>query len=150
MAECALGGAAGDYAIFGGSDACQNTIYWSGSTTEIHGNVHTNIPVNSNDYEMLQQADQVVDRVMALAESLGGVISGEHGIGITKVRYLESGAVQAFADYKSQVDPGQVFNPGKLLKGSGLQNAYTPSLRLVEQEALILEASELGELNNHI
>ncbi len=114
------------------------------------GNVHTNIPVNSNDYQMLQEADAVVARIMALAGSLGGVISGEHGIGITKMRYLDQGAVEAFADYKHQVDPRGVFNPGKLLAGSGLHNAYTPSLRLVEQEALLLEASELGALNREI
>ena len=111
------------------------------------GNVHTNIPVNSNDYAMLQQADKVVASVMDLARSLGGVISGEHGIGITKMRFLDDDIVQKFAAYKQQVDPNQVFNPGKLLAGSGLERAYTPSLRLVQQEALILEASELGDLN---
>ncbi len=114
------------------------------------GNVHTNIPVNSNDYRMLHQADQVVERIMALAESLGGVISGEHGIGLTKMQFLAPEVVQAFTDYKQQVDPDGHFNRGKLLAGSGLHNAYTPSLRLVEQEALLLEASELGELNNDI
>jgi FAD/FMN-containing dehydrogenase/Fe-S oxidoreductase len=114
------------------------------------GNVHTNIPVNSNDYEMLHEAERIVDRVMALAVALGGVISGEHGIGLTKIQYLDPGAVQAFADYKAQVDPHGRFNRGKLLPGSGLANAYTPSLRLVQQEALILEASELGALNDDI
>ena len=114
------------------------------------GNVHTNIPVNSNDYRMLHQADRVVERIMALAESLGGVISGEHGIGLTKMQFLAPEVVQAFTEYKQQVDPEGRFNRGKLLPGSGLQNAYTPSLRLVEQEALLLEASELGELNNDI
>ncbi|MBI1423450.1 MAG: DUF3683 domain-containing protein [Gammaproteobacteria bacterium] len=114
------------------------------------GNVHTNIPVNSNDYEMLHEADVVVGRIMRLAESLGGVISGEHGIGITKLQYLDQATVDAFTEYKKQVDPKDVFNPRKLQRGADLHNAYTPSLRLVEQEALILEASELGELNNAI
>ncbi|MEJ2361311.1 MAG: DUF3683 domain-containing protein [Gammaproteobacteria bacterium] len=114
------------------------------------GNVHTNIPVNSNDYEMLQAADVVVGRIMQLAEELGGVISGEHGIGITKLQYLDQATVDAFSDYKRQVDPKDVFNPRKLQRGSDLHNAYTPSLRLVEQEALILEATELGELNTAI
>ncbi len=41
------------------------------------GNVHTNIPVNSDDYAMLQQAYAAVDRIMQLAKDLGGVISGE-------------------------------------------------------------------------
>ncbi len=114
------------------------------------GNVHTNIPVNSNDYEMMREADRIVERVMRLAVSLGGVISGEHGIGITKMRYLEPEAVKAFADYKQRVDPKGHFNRGKLLSGSGLERAYTPSLRLVSQEALILERSELGALNDAI
>ena len=114
------------------------------------GNVHTNIPVNSNDYEMLHEADEIVDRVMALAVSLGGVISGEHGIGITKARYLAPQSLDAFADYKRRVDPEGRFNRGKLMAGSGLTNAYTPSLRLVQQEALILEESELGALNDDI
>jgi len=114
------------------------------------GNVHTNIPVHSNDYDMLHQADLVVDRVMALAEELGGVISGEHGIGITKFQYLDESTVGAFVEYKQRIDPEGRFNRGKLMPGSGLDNAYTPSLRLVEQEALILEASEMGDLNTAI
>ncbi len=114
------------------------------------GNVHTNIPVNSNDYRMLHEAERVVERIMALAESLGGVISGEHGIGITKFQFLDPEAVEAFVRYKQKVDPEGRFNRGKLMPGSGLQNAYTPSLRLVEQEALLLEASELGALNSDI
>ncbi|MDX1697418.1 MAG: FAD-binding oxidoreductase, partial [Thiohalobacterales bacterium] len=114
------------------------------------GNVHTNIPVNSNDYRMLHEAEQIVDRVMALATALGGVISGEHGIGITKIQYLEGAVIDAFTAYKLQVDPDNHFNAGKLLSGSGLDNAYTPSLRLVQQEALLLEESELGGLNDDI
>ncbi len=114
------------------------------------GNVHTNIPVHSNDYRMLHEADRIVDRVMALARSLDGVISGEHGIGLTKIRYLEPDNVDAFVRYKRQVDPEERFNRGKLMPGSGLDQAYTPSLRLVQQEALILEESELGDLNDDI
>jgi FAD/FMN-containing dehydrogenase/Fe-S oxidoreductase len=114
------------------------------------GNVHTNIPVNSNDYEMMREADRIVDQVMVLAGRLNGVISGEHGIGITKMQYLDTGVVERFTSYKRAVDPEQHFNRGKLQTGSGLSNAYTPSLRLVQQEALILEQSALGELNEDI
>ncbi|WP_435102398.1 DUF3683 domain-containing protein [Arhodomonas sp. AD133] len=114
------------------------------------GNVHTNIPVNSNDYEMMREADRIVDQVMEFAGELNGVISGEHGIGITKMQYLEPAVSERFANYKREVDPDGWFNRGKLLKGSGLADAYTPSLRLLQQEALILEATELGELNEDI
>ncbi len=114
------------------------------------GNVHTNIPVHSHDYQMLHEAEKLVDRVMALARSLGGVISGEHGIGLTKIQYLEEEKLADFVAYKKKVDPEGHFNRGKLLPGSGLEAAYTPSLRLVQQEAIILEASELGALNDDI
>jgi len=115
------------------------------------GNVHTNIPVNSNDYAMMQTAERIVDEVMQLAQQLNGVISGEHGIGITKFQYLDDGIIDAFKTYKDQVDPNDYFNKGKLQRLSGgLDAAYTPSLRLLKQEALILEESELGELNDSI
>jgi FAD/FMN-containing dehydrogenase/Fe-S oxidoreductase len=114
------------------------------------GNVHTNIPVHSHNYRMLREADRIVDRVMALARSLGGVISGEHGIGLTKLQYLDEDKLASFVAYKQAVDPEQHFNRGKLMPGSGLDGAYTPSLRLVQQEAIILEESELGALNDDV
>jgi len=113
-------------------------------------NVHSNIPVNSSDYEMLAEADRIVDRIMQLALSLDGVISGEHGIGLTKLKYMPDDALEPFVQYKKDVDPGQHFNKGKLLPGSGLSKAYTPSFRLLETEALILENSDLGTLNEAI
>ncbi len=114
------------------------------------GNVHTNIPVNSGDYGMMRAAEAIVDRIMDLAVSLGGVITGEHGVGLTKMQYLDPEQVERFAEYNARVDPEGRFNRGKLLPGSGLVDAYTPSLQLVAQEAIILEESELGELNRDI
>ncbi|GAO36901.1 FAD-linked oxidase [Sulfuricella sp. T08] len=114
------------------------------------GNVHTNIPVNSDDYEMLQAANQAVARIMRLAIDLGGVISGEHGIGITKLEFLEPEAIATFAAYMAKVDPNGHFNRGKLLPGADLRNAYTPSFSLLEVESLIMEQSEIGEIADSI
>jgi FAD/FMN-containing dehydrogenase/heterodisulfide reductase subunit C len=114
------------------------------------GNVHSNIPVNSDDYAMLQRATQVVARLMRLARSLGGVISGEHGIGITKLEYLEPAELEAFRAYKEAVDPEGRFNAGKLLAGGDLANAYTPSFSLIGAESLILEETDLGKVALHI
>lgn len=114
------------------------------------GNVHTNIPVNSDDYEMMKTAHAAVARVMALAKGLNGVISGEHGIGITKMEFLEQSTIDAFAVYKNKVDPNGHFNKGKLLAGSGLDNAYTPSFGLLEQESIIMEQSAIGEIADSI
>ena len=65
------------------------------------GNVHTNIPVNSDDYEMLRAPPTRWRASCALARSLGGVISGEHGIGITKLEFLEPAELEAFRAYKA-------------------------------------------------
>ena len=114
------------------------------------GNVHTNIPVNSDDYEMLQQGNAAVARVIALAKALGGVISGEHGIGITKLEFLSDEELKPFADYKAKVDPNGTFNAGKLLRSAelpaDLTNAYTPSFSLIGHESLILEQSDIGTI----
>nr|WP_315231324.1 FAD/FMN-binding oxidoreductase [uncultured Albidiferax sp.] len=122
------------------------------------GNVHTNLPVNSDNYEMLQTAHEAVKRIMALARSLDGVISGEHGIGITKLEFLSDAEMQPFTDYKQRVDPEGRFNKGKLLRNSQLHaqegvaldadltNAYTPSFGLMGHESLIMQQSDIGAI----
>jgi FAD/FMN-containing dehydrogenase/Fe-S oxidoreductase len=114
------------------------------------GNVHTNIPVNSDDYEMMHSAHVAVARIMKLAADLDGVISGEHGIGITKMAFLDEKTISTFAAYKQKVDPEGRFNKGKLMAGSGLERAYTPSFGLLEQESIIMEQSAIGGIADSI
>jgi len=118
------------------------------------GNVHTNLPVNSDDYDMLQTAHEAVARIMALARSLDGVISGEHGIGITKLDFLTDAELQPFADYKRRVDPEGRFNKGKLLRDAALPadltNAYTPSFGLMGHESLIMQQSDIGAIADSV
>ncbi|MBS1190648.1 MAG: Protein of unknown function cysteine-rich region:FAD linked oxidase, C-terminal:FAD linked [Rhodocyclaceae bacterium] len=114
------------------------------------GNVHTNIPVNSDNYQMLQTANRAVERIMHLARSLDGVISGEHGIGITKLEFLSEDEIAPFRAYKQKVDPEGRFNKGKLMPGGDLTNAYTPSFSLLGTESLIMEQSEVGHISDMI
>src|SRR5471030_1824495 len=118
------------------------------------GNVHTNLPVNSDHYEMLQDAHQAVARIMTLARSLNGVISGEHGIGITKLEFLTEEEIGEFRDYKLPIDPEGRFNRGKLLNLPGmaadLRNAYTPSFGLMGHESLIMQQSDIGAIANSV
>ncbi len=139
------------------------------------GNVHTNIPVNSDNYEMLQAAHGAVKRIMQLARSLDGVISGEHGIGITKLEFLSDEELRPFTEYKAKVDPEGRFNKGKLLRiiehtiqpGRGLEaettpsfpkfplfsdltNAYTPSFGLMGHESLIMQQSDIGAIADSV
>jgi len=124
------------------------------------GNVHTNIPVNSDDYDMLQTAHEAVSRIMVLARSLDGVISGEHGIGITKLEFLSDAELKPFADYKQRIDPEGRFNKGKLMRHvagpegmeiqADLTNAYTPSFGLMGHESLIMQQSDIGAIADSV
>jgi FAD/FMN-containing dehydrogenase/Fe-S oxidoreductase len=118
------------------------------------GNVHTNLPVNSDHYQMLQDAHAAVARIMTLARSLDGVISGEHGIGITKLEYLTEDEIGDFRAYKKRVDPEGRFNKGKLLNlpevHADLRNAYTPSFGLMGHESLIMQQSDIGAIADSV
>ena len=114
------------------------------------GNVHTNIPVNSDDYEMLRAANRAVARIFRIARDLDGVISGEHGIGITKLEFLDDAEIVDFRNYKQRVDPDGRFNAGKLLPGADLRNAYTPSFNLLGHESLIMQQSDIAQISDAI
>ncbi|MBU4461194.1 MAG: FAD-binding protein, partial [Verrucomicrobia bacterium] len=110
------------------------------------GNVHVNIPVMSNDRIMMRRAERVVDRVMETVAGLGGVCSGEHGIGITKLKYLDEAILRDLAAYRAQADPQGLMNPGKLADRAVLQHIFTPSFNLLKLEARILQFGKLEEL----
>jgi Fe-S oxidoreductase len=99
---------------------------------------------------MLQDAHRSVDRIMALARSLDGVISGEHGIGITKLEYLSDEELKDFRSYKQRVDPNGHFNKGKLMPDANLQRAYTPSFGLMGHESLIMQQSDIGAISDSV
>ena len=90
--------------------------------------------------------------------TLDGVISGEHGIGITKLDYLTDEELAPFAQYKQQVDPQGHFNRGKLLReatasgarSADLSDAYTPSFGLMGHESLIMQQSDIGAIADSV
>jgi FAD/FMN-containing dehydrogenase/Fe-S oxidoreductase len=114
------------------------------------GNVHTNIPVNSDNYAMLQTANRAVARIMRIARDLDGVISGEHGIGITKLEFLTEAELASFRAYKLRIDPDGRFNKDKLLPQSDLRRAYTPSFGLLGHESLIMQQSDISTISDAI
>lgn len=114
------------------------------------GNVHVNIPVFSNDREMMLRAAETADEVMEKVVELGGVVSGEHGIGITKLRHLEPERLQALAEHRLAVDPDGIMNPGKLADLDVPARVFTPSFNLLELEARILKHDSLEVLADKV
>ena len=152
LAELFMGPLAG---VLAECDAIHQRVLKSRVFIALHmhagdGNVHTNIPVNSDDYGMLQEANAAVTRIMQIARDLNGVISGEHGIGITKYEFLTDEETREFRAYKQQVDAEGRFNAGKLLPGGDLSRAYTPSFNLLGHESLIMQQSQIGSISNAI
>ncbi|MBU0944207.1 MAG: DUF3683 domain-containing protein [Proteobacteria bacterium] len=114
------------------------------------GNIHVNIPVFSNDREMMKRANRTAEDVMAKAVELGGVVSGEHGIGITKMKFLEEKRFEELKTYRKEVDPGNLMNPGMLSDPLIIEKVFTPSFNLLELEARILQYGSLAKLSSMI
>ncbi|MBK8480704.1 MAG: DUF3683 domain-containing protein [Proteobacteria bacterium] len=110
------------------------------------GNVHVNIPVMSSDRAMMRRAEALVDRLMEKVTELGGVCSGEHGIGVTKLKYLGDDALEALAAHRRELDPQGLMNPGKLSDRRAAALIFTPSFNLLELEARILQHGKLEQL----
>jgi FAD/FMN-containing dehydrogenase/Fe-S oxidoreductase len=141
--------------VLAGCDALHQRVLQGRVFVALHmhagdGNVHTNIPVNSDNYAMLHTANRAVARIMRIARSLDGVISGEHGIGITKLEYLTEEELAAFRGYKQRVDPEGHFNKHKLMPQSDLRRAYTPSFGLLGHESLIMQQSDINTISDAI
>lgn len=97
------------------------------------GNCHVNIPVNSNNPEMLALAEETARRVMGMAKNMGGAVSGEHGIGITKLSFLDQDKLEEIRTFKAGVDPRDIFNPAKLTQRELPVRPFTFSFnRLIE------------------
>lgn len=82
------------------------------------GNFHLLILVDPDSEDELVRAKDLVEAINRLALEFGGTVSGEHGIGIGKRKYLpqEHGAAYALmGTLKKAIDPGNIMNPGKLV-----------------------------------
>jgi len=82
------------------------------------GNFHLAILIDPNNAGELKQAKALAAQVCELSLSMGGTVSGEHGVGIGKQAYMvaEHGdAYSIMGDIKKALDPNNLFNPGKLV-----------------------------------
>ena len=74
--------------------------------------------IDPDDPEEWRQANEVNDRMVRHAIALGGTCTGEHGVGLGKIRYMreEHGdAVEVMRSVKMALDPNDIMNPGKML-----------------------------------
>lgn len=82
------------------------------------GNIHVNIMLDRSDPLQLRHAETAKQRLFKRVIELGGTLSGEHGVGITKSAYLsmelDSSTIETMRAIKQALDPTGVLNPGKI------------------------------------
>jgi glycolate oxidase len=83
------------------------------------GNLHPNVLVDLRDEDETRRTLAAADEIFKIAIELGGVLSGEHGIGLLKRDYLadnlDPAALATMRAIKQTLDPKNIMNPGKVL-----------------------------------
>jgi len=81
------------------------------------GNIHPCIFYDSSKPGELERSEEFGGRILELCVEVGGTITGEHGVGVEKLRQMcvqfRAPELQAFHDVKHAFDPGGILNPGK-------------------------------------
>ena len=84
------------------------------------GNLHPNIIADENDPEEMKRVEAAIEEIFTAAISLGGTLSGEHGIGVLKAPFMKMEFSQPelslMRRIKSALDPRGVLNPGKIFQ----------------------------------
>lgn len=82
------------------------------------GNIHVNIMISGTDEDETRRAQEAVEETFRKAVEVGGTISGEHGVGISKAPFLEMEVgplgVAVMKRLKDCFDPNGILNPGKI------------------------------------
>ena len=83
------------------------------------GNLHPTILTDRRNKEEWHRVESAIDEIFDVALGLGGTLSGEHGIGLAKSKYLEKETSRATILYsrrlKKALDPKGILNPGKII-----------------------------------
>jgi glycolate oxidase len=83
------------------------------------GNLHPTILTDKRNHEEWQRVEAAIDAIFDRALALGGSLSGEHGIGTAKSRFLiketSPGTIFYAKRLKAALDPKNILNPGKIL-----------------------------------
>lgn len=83
------------------------------------GNLHPTILTDARDKDEMERVYKAVDEIFKKALELGGTLSGEHGIGIAKAKYLEwefgESGMDVLRKIKNALDPDNILNPGKMV-----------------------------------
>lgn len=86
------------------------------------GNLHPLILFDGRDAKNLEKAEQLAGRILRLCIEMGGSITGEHGIGVEKLKYLpvmfSDADIGMMRSIRKQIDPLEIANTGKMLPPS--------------------------------
>ncbi len=82
------------------------------------GNVHTNVMVDGSDPKQVEIGHKAIEEIFKITVELGGTLSGEHGIGLSKAPFMHlafsDAEMNLFRSIKKAFDPNNILNPGKM------------------------------------
>ncbi|HEX9383098.1 MAG TPA: FAD-linked oxidase C-terminal domain-containing protein [Gemmatimonadaceae bacterium] len=83
------------------------------------GNLHPNIPYSADDPEEAERVHKAMTEIMRACIDAGGSITGEHGVGLDKMGYMEAifseSSLNAMCELRGVFDPDRRSNPGKVV-----------------------------------
>ena len=84
------------------------------------GNIHTSLMIDERNEDEGKRAEIAIKEIFKLTIRLGGTLSGEHGVGLTKAPYIDLElnpvAIEVMRKIKKVLDPNQILNPGKIFE----------------------------------
>jgi len=82
------------------------------------GNIHVNVMVDGSNKKELEDGHKAIEEIFKLVVDMGGTLSGEHGIGISKAEFMHIAFSQEelnlFRRIKEAFDPNNILNPNKM------------------------------------
>lgn len=87
------------------------------------GNLHPTCMTDERNHEEIERVEKAFEEIFHAAIHLGGTITGEHGVGMTKSKFLHlkvgEGGLELMHRLKAAFDPNNILNPGKVFANSG-------------------------------
>ncbi len=83
------------------------------------GNLHPNINFDASDQDQCERVEKAAVEIMRTCIEAGGTITGEHGVGLDKIRYMpnifDEDSLAAMLAVRTAFDPAELANPGKVV-----------------------------------
>lgn len=105
------------------------------------GNLHPLIMFDGNEEGALERAEELAGKILSMCVQMGGSITGEHGVGVEKKKYMPEMFSEIDLDcmkrVRAAIDPREIANPGKMFPGGEAPSLHTHGAHPLEKAGII-------------